>query len=336
VNASRRQPAIYFPLESGRYEVKPGLFPFGTDFGNAEADRKVFQIDGRFVEYRAAKLSARAERLSKYYCLHNYTQLIAHRVARFITERLVDEYPQHFALEQLSHGHAALHCMLTDDTLIFDAEMRLVDVRTPTHPSPPYASTLDALACQVQEDLAVVALTTAGDWLSALHLCCPNHWAAEDKIGKDFASIHNPVPGITKINAKARALTEAMIYRGPYVRFVWGLSTDTRLNHHPQPPRCSLRKWRGRAFTKQDPKLWLRVERQVLWGFADVRAALFAIHTYFTDCLDIKREPAQLEKLVSAIESMQPATLAYKGLAEFRDDAVAWLTETITSPVTKT
>jgi hypothetical protein len=30
-------PARYFPIEPGRYEVKPGLFKFGTDFGNGDA-----------------------------------------------------------------------------------------------------------------------------------------------------------------------------------------------------------------------------------------------------------------------------------------------------------
>jgi dimethylamine monooxygenase subunit A len=33
------KPARYFPIESGRYEVKPGLFKFGTDFGNGDAGR---------------------------------------------------------------------------------------------------------------------------------------------------------------------------------------------------------------------------------------------------------------------------------------------------------
>jgi len=33
-------PARYFPLESGRYEVKPDLFKFGTDFGNGDAEAR--------------------------------------------------------------------------------------------------------------------------------------------------------------------------------------------------------------------------------------------------------------------------------------------------------
>jgi hypothetical protein len=34
--------AYYFPLVHGRYEVKPRLVTFGTDFGNEAADRQVF------------------------------------------------------------------------------------------------------------------------------------------------------------------------------------------------------------------------------------------------------------------------------------------------------
>jgi hypothetical protein len=65
-------PARYFPIESGRYEVKPGLFKFGTDFGNGDADRQVFQIDDQFPRYHAVKLAARQEQLSKYYQPHDY------------------------------------------------------------------------------------------------------------------------------------------------------------------------------------------------------------------------------------------------------------------------
>ena len=71
-------PARYFPLESGRYEVKPGLFKFGTDFGNGDADRQVFQIDDEFPRYQAAKMAARQERLSKYFQTHDYRPATAH------------------------------------------------------------------------------------------------------------------------------------------------------------------------------------------------------------------------------------------------------------------
>jgi hypothetical protein len=41
--------ARYFPPSSGKYEVKPGLVPLGTDFGNGEADKLTFQFDAGFA-----------------------------------------------------------------------------------------------------------------------------------------------------------------------------------------------------------------------------------------------------------------------------------------------
>src|ERR1041385_6563636 len=80
--------ARYFPLESGRYEVKPGLFKFGTDFGNGDADRQVSQTADESPRNHAAKMPARQERLSKYFQTHDYRPATAERIAQFILERL--------------------------------------------------------------------------------------------------------------------------------------------------------------------------------------------------------------------------------------------------------
>ena len=275
------RPARYFPLESGRYEVKPGLFKFGTDFSNGDTDKQVFQIDNQFSRYHDAKMEARHERLSKYFLTYDYRPDTVERVARFIAEHL---------------GVAE--------------------------------SDLDALACQIQEDLAVIQRDGNRHWLAAIHLCFPNHWAAEDKIGKTFAEIHAPVAGIEPINRQSDKLVDVMINAaGGLVRFVWGIATDDRLNHHPEPPPgFSHEEWRGRQFDPLQPLAFLRIERQTIWGFPEVEASLFTIRTYFEDLAVLKRdEPAKCAKVVSAIESMTPASLEYKGLSQSRDALLAWL-----------
>jgi hypothetical protein len=123
-------------------------------------------------------------------------------------------------------------------------------------------------------------------------------------------------------------MVNAMIYRGPFVRFAWTLEVDTRLNHHPEPPPgVPPERWRRQPFDRSAPRLFLRVERQTLWGFPDVRAFLFAIRTCFTDCEEIKQRPEECGQLRSAIASMTPETLAYKGLTQRRDEILAWLGE---------
>jgi hypothetical protein len=315
----------YFPLDRHRFELRAGLHILGTNFGNGEADTKVFQIDARFDRYRRSKLRARAERLSKYYQLRQYTPTVARQIARFITYRLAQEHAGYFSVEQVTGGGTVLNCALTSEALVFGTDMQLIEVEANSQVDPPYVSSLDALACQIQEDLAVLRAADQ-HWLSAMHLCFPNHWAAEEKIGRSFAEIHSPVPGIEKISARAAALVDAMIYKGPYVRFAWGISTDTHLNHHPQPrPDVPQHAWQGRTFSRTRPELWLRVERQTSWGFPQIAAALFTIHTYFTHCRQIRRDPSKLARLTCAIESMTPEILRYKGIADAKPEILRWL-----------
>lgn len=262
--------------------------------------------------------------MSKYYQTYSYSGA-AGAIARLIIFRLTQEHPQYFHLEKLATGNLALHCYLTSETLYLDADWQLQQAQSQVIPA--YASTLDALASQVQEDLAVVCRAADGaNWLSAIHLCYPNHWAAEEKIGKDFAAVHAPVAGMEKINQRSRAIVNTMIVKEPMVRFAWGLSTDTRLNHHPKPPiDIQAAQWQGREFNIDNPLVYLRIERQTIWGLPKYEAALFTIRTYFRDCSAIKRDPVLQPKLLAALDSMTVDSLVYKGLAKSKDSILRWL-----------
>jgi len=316
----------YFPIARGRYEVKPGLYPLGKDFGNGVWDQRVFHIDDNFTHYYHAKQSARRECLEKYYQTQEFAPEVERVLAQFITERLAQEYPQHYQITLQSYGRI-FHNQLTGETVYFDADYRLLDVTGLPPDVPPYRSAFDALAGQVQEDMAVVSRAGDRHWLSAIHLCFPNHWAAEAKIGREFAEVHAPVPGMAGINRRGHALVHTMITQPPLVRFAWGISTDTRLNHHPEPPPgVDPEQWQGRRFQSQNPHLYLRIERQVIWGFPAVEAALFTIRTYFQDVRVMKKQfPGQCAQLRAAIQSMSPASLHYKGLAHQWQDILAWL-----------
>ena len=142
---------FYFPLESGRYEVKPGLYRFPHDFGNGQADQRVFQIDHLFADYRAVKLAARAERLGKYYCTAQLSEDSRQHITRLIIEKLTGQLPQYFALEQHG-GSMQLLCKLTNEVLVLDMEFKLLETSR-LNTSIPYQDSFDALANQLQEDL---------------------------------------------------------------------------------------------------------------------------------------------------------------------------------------
>jgi hypothetical protein len=311
-------PAQYFPLAHGRYDIAPGLARFGKDFGNGDADQHVFQLDDTFDHYHRVKCEARRERLGKYLQTHDVHPAVARAIVSFILDRLTREHAHAF-----HRSGNTLSCRLTGETLTFDQDLNLVSVERARPDDPPYACALDALASQVQEDLAVVS--TGGDrhWLSAVHLCFPNSWAAEEKVGRTFAAIHEPVAGMEGMNRQGADLVRLMVGAAEgFVRFAWGVTFDDQLNHHPQRPPGVTPVVR---FDPTRPRALLRVERQTIWGFPAVGASLFTIRTYLYDCDALRRDEVRRAALVAAIESMTPASLAYKGLAESREPLLRWL-----------
>lgn len=313
-NAPANRPARYFPPGTGKYELTPGLFAFGHDFGNGFADRQLFQLDMEFQRYRENKLQARSESLNKYVMIDALPRDLVAVLTSFVSERLVAEHPDYFELDS-GDGEQCLHCALTGESLLFDTAGTL---RQNTNPvgGPPYLNGIDALACQVQEDLAVMVVDTRGqDRLAGLHLCAPNHWAPAEKIGGNLESVHRPVPLFAETNRHTGRLAQAMIRKGPYVRFAWGLAADTRLNHHPDPPpgQSSLHR-AGRDFGSALSGLYLRTERQVIWGFPQLHAALFTIRTGFQVLTDL--DETERIALKRALQGMHENSAQYKGLNE--------------------
>jgi dimethylamine monooxygenase subunit A len=297
-------PPFYFPLRHGRYEVAPGLNRFGKELGGGVADQKLFQFDRTFPHFRAEKFAARSERLDKYFCTADISPATMMDVSVFIIQRLLAEHP---ALFRETPG--GLYCAVTNETL---------DIG---HGHTPRA--LDALACQVQEDLAIVSTSLdRGHWLSAAHVCFPNGWAPGEKVGHSFATVHGPVAGMADMNRRGEEFVNIMIRATDgLVRFAWGVTFDDRLNHHPDKPRT--------PFDPSKPRAFLRVERQTIRGFPARGAALFTIRTYLYDLHELRRYPATRDPLLAALISMSPESRAYKGIADHFDPLMQWLSQSL-------
>ena len=308
----------YWPLAGGVYRVAPGLRRFGADLGGAPADAHVFQLDNQFARYRAAKLAARRRHLGKYLRFADFDPLTAKAVTAFILDRLTLEHPQFF-LRQQRGQRTRLRCRLTRQTLTFDPNLRLIDVHGPAS-NPPFQHAVDALASQVQEDLAILRFTHNRHWLCALHLCYPNGWSARDKIGQTFAQMHQPVAHMEMMIEQEPQLVDVMEHAtAGIVRFAWGLSLDDALDHHPSNrPRVV-------TFDPRHPRGWLRVERQTLWGRPEAGMAIFTIRTYLHDLRDIARDSAKRNDLASAVAGMSDKSRKYKQLDTWADALIEWL-----------
>jgi hypothetical protein len=311
---------LYAPWRHGRYDVAPGLTKFGKPAAVADAgdaDTHVFQVDAGFDRVRAAKLASRADDVGAYVCSSDLTPEVASVVSRFVGTRLADEHPDLFIRER-SDDNIRLRCAPTNEVLTFHAHTRLTGPPTAPDVHPPYADALDALACQVQEDLAIVRVAGDGHWLAYAHVCLPNGWAPAEKIGRSFADIHEPVAGMAEMNRSGHEFARLMVgATDGLLRFAWGITFDDALDHHPDRPRT--------PFDPANPRAFVRVERQTIWGFPAVGAALFTIRAYLYDCEPLRRDPVLGPTLVSALHSMSPASRAYKGLASSFNELVAWL-----------
>jgi hypothetical protein len=136
-------------------------------------------------------------------------------------------------------------------------------------------------------------------------------------------AVHEPVADFERIARAGDKLVEAMITKGPFIRFAWGIATDTRLNHHPDAPA-------GRTLERHDPEtlgsnVFMRIERQTLKGFPELNAALFTIRTTFRPVAEVARDPIQRDMLREAIATMSPEALLYKGLTELQAPLVRYL-----------
>jgi hypothetical protein len=269
MTATDPTPARYFPVQATPFRFRAGFHPFGTDFGNGPADRQFFQIDAQRERYRREK-------------------------------RRVN--PARHRLLARDDAEGAVHA------LVLDWIQTTLAREHPGRCAPPLDSYRE-IAAQIQEDLVVMHRRDDGsDAAILVDVCFPSDWRPERIAGTDFRFIHGPVPGFAERPAEARALVRAMIERGPHIRFVWTLTADDELDHHPEEGRRIA--WEA---TEQG---YLRVERQVTVPFPFVNAALFLIRTYLYPFAELTG--GQRGRIARALETMPEAAARYKGFLAAR------------------
>lgn len=280
-------PVRYFPIDPSPYRMKAGLHAFGTDFGNGAADRQFFQHDREAGAYAAAKERTRRGRAGV--LAQGPPHQRAHEaVLAWIHATWNEEHPER-PLPPL-HPTRTSGLPITNSTAP-DAES--------------YGTAYAQISSLIQEDLTVLHRPAKGEESAiAVFVDFPSGWRPESIVGATFARIHAPVPGFADDDAQARAMTSSMIDRGPYVRFVWTLSADDALDHHPEDG--GRRPWTGAT------RAWLRVERQVTVPFPTENASLFLIRTYLYPFEDLS--PGERGRLRGAVDAMPADIARYKGL----------------------
>ena len=174
-----------------------------------------------------------------------------------------------------------------------------------------------------EEDFAV--LDGADGTLPWLCVCLPSHWAPEDKLGLDFASVHAPVADNQALLAAADRLLALVTAGECWERWVWTITPSGRYDQHP------LRHPRTPWPLGLDPQAlaahcWLRAERQVFFPVGQgTRQAVFAIRVMLQPLVDAVRAPGAARRLHDSLASMSQAVLDYKNLGAARGHLLCWL-----------
>lgn len=156
------------------------------------------------------------------------------------------------------------------------------------------------IAKETNEDFLIHRIEDNKDWLSSAHVCFASHWRPEDKIGKSFEEIHQPVPMNLKNSSK---LVNAMIHGGIFERFVWSVIYEKKYNFHPRLIH--------KNFDPKNPQVLIKVERQVTVGFSKHNFCLFILRQYLVEEKDIDKK-----LLANVVENMTPEQKKYKGLED--------------------
>ena len=247
--------------------MSAGLARFGTDFGNGEADQRFFPRDATTPRYLAEKARVLAAQPARE----------AFDAVGTADEACVAAAQAWFRETLLREGH-------TTTAGLARAE----------------------LGRELVEDFAVLRRDDTGaDRVLWLHACFPSGWRPEHVIGHSFAQIHARIPAFDAIAQKTPSLVEALVTRGPYVRFVWTVTADDELDHHPQEGRRL-------AWSATTARGFLRVERQVTVPLPAVAGCVFLIRTYLYDFAELPREKRDI--LARALEQMPPELARYKSL----------------------
>lgn len=293
----------YLPFLTGKYSTAPGLA--AIEKNPVLSEKFIFQVDDQYMDYITSKEACRKENIYKYYCTSRLAAKTISKINQYIATQLCKEYPDNFAYTENSSQFSMVNSV-TGETIIWKDDWVNVE-------GDKYVSLFDALCSQVQEDVAVVQMQEGEDWLTAIHLCSPNHWSPTEKCGRNFADIHQPIPGMDKTMQQHPKMLSAIIQKGPFTRFAWGIATDNRLNHHPTPPAgIDSEFWNGRLEGDDSTKFFVRTERQNLVGFSEENAFLFTIRTYFYDIDELDKNEKAL--LWEAIETMPYESKIYKGV----------------------
>jgi hypothetical protein len=293
----------YFPFHDDVYKPTMGV--------QALLDNSLIEVDmASYREELALKNALLSEEYEQYFQAQPDTEPMQWETIALLLPCMAQLYPQHFTL-RMNEDHWTWHNRLLDEkiTFVFGENSSLS------------LQPLDWLGRQVQEDLLLLdGSGTKGMPLVAGHLCFPNAWCLDDKMGKSFLGIHQPVPLFAQYLGRSTSLLLERLKVGrPVWRVNWSIKGTNRLNHMP---RYSFEEENAaRTFTVENTgeRSYLRLERQTLSRLPLTQGILFTIRTYQAPIATLINNAEHVRRIAGVVRTMPQELLQYKSIASYRD-----------------
>jgi hypothetical protein len=186
---------------------------------------------------------------------------------------------------------------------------------------------LDYILRQAQGDFVVMDERDGDLYADAGMVTGPADWTLNFDLGMSFKEWHGPVPMAHEIGVFDRALSFLLKLEAghPVRRLNWTMTVHPRLDTSPEtypgwgPDRAGL------TTENIGQLLHLRVELQSLFRLPRSNGILFSIRTYLLGLDDLVTNPLWAKRTHRVLKTLPQALVDYKGLARYRDLAVAWL-----------
>jgi hypothetical protein len=178
---------------------------------------------------------------------------------------------------------------------------------------------LGALAMSLQEDLVVMEQGPEGAAKAALfHVSFPSAWNPAAKLGQDLLALHAPVADNRSLQAAAARLGQALLGKGPFVRWVWTVTTESGWRAWRPDDTAGHERHAGEARDVQRDPLYFRLERQTTMPLGG-GYGLFLIRVRVAPLDEVLAKTGRLALLQASLRSMSDEMVRYKNLAGVRD-----------------
>jgi Protein of unknown function (DUF3445) len=309
------------------YQIRSDLVKMPVELFGQLHD-KHFVFDEQYFKYVAAKLEQLRDHPELCYVYaQDYDKRALAECAKIIFKKLSNEYPDYVSVKDDEVTVRLLGLCLGLETFALQkmeidgiAASLADNVYDYLQKQQGVKRLWNALALALQEDLVIVKDDGEMGVSELMHVCFPSHWNPGERVGQSLFGLHEPVANNEQLLRASKNTLQAMVNKGPFVRFVWSLNSTDELNLNPAFHTHGRKKPLA-----DDPSQWFfRVERQTTLPMPELQRSLFTIRILVASLSSVLNDERK-NLLAQSVLSMDEKLLRYKGLVKQKDVLLEYL-----------